>query len=112
MGRNLQFEQPNYYKLILRNSYREEVFYGLDDFDCRYLKIIQAKFGCQNSLHTIPDRVKMEMARYVWNDENGKYILDENTRQPVRINQLEFMVVNYDPTRYDMNDVNPDIIYY
>jgi hypothetical protein len=95
MGHNAKFEQPGEYKVILRNSYKENAFYGLDEFDCKYLKIIQAKFGCFNSFHTIPDRVKMEMAPYNWNDEKQKFILDEDRREIIQLNQLEFMVVNY-----------------
>lgn len=95
MGHNTRFEQPIDYKVILRNSYVDEEYYGLDDFDCKYLKIIQAKFGCYHSLHTIPDRVKMELAPYVWNKKKQKFVLDEYKSRIVQLNQLEFMVVNY-----------------
>ena len=90
-----QFVYPKEYKMILRNSYRENVYYGLDEFDCRYLKIIQAKFGCLNSFHTIPDRVKMEMAPFEWSDKKLKFVLMENNRLPVQLNQLEIALVNY-----------------
>ncbi len=95
MNSTAQFSQPKEYKVILRDSYRKNVYYGLDDFDCRYLKIIQAKFGCLNSFHTIPDRVKMEMAPYIWKESIQKFMLDENLRQPVQLNQLETMIISY-----------------
>ncbi len=95
MGHNSKFEQPKEYKVILRNSYYDDVYFGLDEFDCKYLKIIQAKFGCFNSYHTIPDRVKMEMAPYIWNEKKQKFILDEDRRTIVQLNQLENMVINY-----------------
>ncbi len=95
MGHNTKFEQPEEYKVILRDSYLEDVYYGLDSFDCKYLKIIQAKFGCYNSLHTIPDRVKMELAPYIWNKKKQKFVLDDYKSMVVQINQLEFLVVNY-----------------
>ena len=95
MKYNVQFEHPKEYKMIVRDSYQENVYYGLDDFDCKYLKIIQAKFGCVNSFHTIPDKVKMEMAPFEWNEERQKFILDENKRQPIQLNRLESMVVSY-----------------
>ncbi len=95
MKYNIQFEQPQEYKVVLRDSFKEYTFYGLDDFDCRYLKIIQAKFGCINSFHTIPDRVKMEMAPYFWNEKKQKFVLNDNHRKPVQLNQLENMVVSY-----------------
>lgn len=95
MSQNAQFEQPEEYKVILRDSYKENVFYGLDEFDCKYLKIIQNKFGCFNSFHTIPNRVKMEMAPYIWNKKKQKYILNENKRMTIQLNRLEFTVLNY-----------------
>lgn len=93
-----QFEHPEEYKTILRDSFRENIYYGLDDFDCKYLKIIQAKFGCLNSFHTIPDRVKMEMAPFVWSEKKQKFVLYDNKRQPVQLNQLEYMIISYTVT--------------
>lgn len=82
-------------KMILKDSYKNDVYYGLDDFDCKYLKIIQAKFGCLNSFHTIPNRVKMEMAPFEWDDKIQKFVLNDKKSLPVQLNQLESMVVNY-----------------
>ena len=90
-----QFEYPKEYKMILRDSYRENIYYGLDDFDCRYLKIIQSKFGCLNSFHTIPDRVKMEMAPFQWSEQKQKFVLNENKRKAVQLNRLENMIVSH-----------------
>ena len=90
-----QFEYPKEYKMILRDSYKENIYYGLDDFDCRYLKIIQSKFGCLNSFHTIPDRVKMEMAPFDWSEIKKKFVLNENKRHTVQLNRLENMVINH-----------------
>ena len=81
--------------MILRDSYRENIYYGLDDFDCKYLRIIQSKFGCLNSFHTIPNRVKMEMAPFRWSDEKNKFVLDENKRQAIQLNRLENMIVSH-----------------
>lgn len=90
-----QFEYPVEYKMVLRDSYREDIYYGLDDFDCRYLRIIQSKFGCLNSFHTIPDRVKMEMAPFEWNERKNKFVLNENKRMPVQLNRLENTVISH-----------------
>ena len=90
-----KFDHPEEYKLILRDSFEDNIYYGLDDFDCRYLKIVQAKFGCQSSFHTIPDRVKMEMAPYEWSEIRQRFVLREKKRRPVQLNQLENMVVSY-----------------
>jgi hypothetical protein len=89
------FEHPEEYKMILRDSFQENVYYGLDDFDCKYLKIIQSKFGCLNSFHTIPDRVKMEMVPFEWNDEKQKFVVTDKKHQIVQVNQLEVMIITY-----------------
>ncbi|MBN2213687.1 MAG: hypothetical protein JW723_05535 [Bacteroidales bacterium] len=93
-----QFEYPGEYKIILRDSYAENVYYGLDDFDCKYLKIIQSKFGCLNSFHTIPDRVKMEMAPFEWSEHKNKFVLNENKRKAIQLNRLENVVVSHSVT--------------
>lgn len=90
-----KFDQPKSNKMILRDSFKENVYYGLDDFDCRYLKIIQAKFGCLNSFHTIPDRVKMEMAPFEWNEKTQLFELNDKKRNAIQLNRLEVMIVNY-----------------
>lgn len=90
-----QFDYPTEYKVILKDSYRDNVYYGLDDFDCRYLRIIQSKFGCHNSFHTIPNRVKMEMAPFKWNNEKSLFKLDIDARKPIKLNQLETLIVDH-----------------
>jgi hypothetical protein len=91
----VSFEYPKEYKMVLRNSFQDNCYYGLDDFDCKYLKIIQSKFGCLNSFHTIPDRVKMEMALFEWNETKQKFVLDDNKRAIIQLNKLEVMMVNH-----------------
>lgn len=95
MTYNAQFDQPQDYKLILQDSYQDNIYYGLDQFDCKYLRIVQAKFGCLNSYHTIPDRVKMEMAPYVWNLKKQKFILDVDKRVVIQLNQLENAIISH-----------------
>jgi len=90
-----QFDYPKEYKMILRDSFQENFYYGLDAFDCKYLKIIQSKFGCLNSFHTIPDRVKMEMTLFRWSDKKQKFVLDDKHRLAVQLNQLEIMKISY-----------------
>ena len=95
MRYNAQFEHPKEYKIILRDSFQEDIYYGLDAFDCKYLRIVQSKFGCMNSYHTIPDRVKMEMALYEWNEKKQKFVLNDNKHRAIQLNQLENLVVSY-----------------
>jgi hypothetical protein len=90
-----QFDHSKEYKVILRDSFQENIYYGLDDFDCKYLKIIQSKFGCLTSFHTIPDRVKMEMAPFEWSEKRQKFVLDDNKRRAIQLNKLEVMVISY-----------------
>jgi hypothetical protein len=90
-----QFDYPKEYKIILRDSFMDNIYYGLDEFDCKYLKIVQSKFGCLNSFHTIPERVKMEMAPFEWSEKKQKFVLNENKRQAIQLNQLEIMIVSH-----------------
>lgn len=90
-----QFDYPESCKMILRDSFKENVYYGLDEFDCKYLRILQAKFGCQNSFHTLPDRVKMEMAPFEWSKIRQKFVLRDKKSKVVQLNQMENMVISY-----------------
>ncbi|HES60251.1 MAG TPA: hypothetical protein ENO18_07455 [Caldithrix sp.] len=81
--------------MILKDSYREDTYYGLDDFDCRYLRIIQSKFGCLNSFHTIPDRVKMEMTPFEWSETKKKFVLNEIKQIAVQVNRLENVMISH-----------------
>ena len=92
---NARFDHPEEYKMILRDSFQEHIYYGLDAFDCKYLKIVQAKFGCLTSFHTIPDRVKMEMAPYEWSEKRQKFVLMDNKRRVIQLNQLENTVISH-----------------
>jgi hypothetical protein len=90
-----QFDNSKDYKMVLRDSSEENIYYGLDSFDCKYLRILQSKFGCLNSFHTIPDRVKMEMAPYAWNEKKQLFILLDETPRIVQVNRLESLVISH-----------------
>lgn len=102
MSHIAKFKQDVSCKMILRDSYKENAFYGLDDFDCKYLKIVQSKFGCMNSFHTIPDRVKMELAPFEWNDKKQEYVLADRKWQVVQLNQLENLVISHSKSYDDL----------
>jgi hypothetical protein len=53
------------------------------------------KVRLSEQLSYYPDRVKMEMAPYIWKESIQKFMLDENLRQPVQLNQLETMIISY-----------------
>lgn len=89
------FDYSNKYKVIVRDTFKENVYYGLDEFDCKYLKIVQSKFGCINSFRSLPDHVKMEMTPFEWNDKKQKFILNDKKRKIVQLNQLEKLVVSF-----------------
>jgi hypothetical protein len=90
-----QFAYPKEFKMIVRDSFKENLYYGLDDFDCKYLKIVQAKFGCLNSFHTIPDRVRMELTPFEWSNTRRKFVLIGSKTEIVQLNQLENMVISH-----------------
>lgn len=91
---NAKFEHTSEYKMILRDSFKNHVYYGLDEFDSKYLRIILSKFGCLNSFHTIPDRVKMEMAPYKWSKKKQRFILMVDKLKVVQLNRLEIHIVS------------------
>jgi hypothetical protein len=95
MKYDAQFEHSKEFKMILRDSYEDNIYYGLDDFDCKYLKIIQSKFGCLNSFHTIPNRVKMEMTPFEWSDKKQKFVIVENRKMVIQLNRLENMIIRH-----------------
>ncbi|MCG8697273.1 MAG: hypothetical protein MI922_04410 [Bacteroidales bacterium] len=96
MRKLANFDRPNGYKMILKDVYCDDVYYGLDEFECRYLNILQIKFRSRKSLFIIPSRVKMDLVPYEWNEQHQMYVVNELARRPVSLNRLEkFLIINY-----------------
>ncbi len=91
-----KFEYPhNEIKLVLRNSYIEDEYYGVDSYEIKRLKIILAKYGCRRSFHTLPGHVTAELHPFVWNKLNQCFRIQINKKVTVHLNAFEEAIVNY-----------------
>lgn len=83
------FEKPSNFKVVLKDTVRKNIYYGLDEYDAKYLKIVQHRYNCINDLFGLPSNVKMEVAAFYWNPEVQKFVLDVQNRLIVQLNKLE-----------------------
>jgi len=91
-----KFEYPNNeIKLVLRNSYIEDEYYGVDTFESKRLKIVLAKYGCRHSFHTLPGHITAELYPFVWNKPGQYFRIQMNHKVTVHLNSLEESIVNY-----------------
>lgn len=91
-----KFEYPHdQIYLILRNSYKEEEYFGLDKFESKRLKIILAKYGCRHSFHTLPGQLTAQMHPFTWDKLSQCYRIELDKKVPVHLNVLEEAVVHY-----------------
>jgi len=82
-------------KLVLRNSYIEDEYYGVDSFEIKRLKIILAKYGCRHSFHTLPGHVTADLHPFVWNKLSQCFRIQMNKKVTVHLNALEEAIVSY-----------------
>lgn len=95
-SQSVKFEYPhNEIYLILRNSYKEDEYYGIDKFEGKRLKIILAKYGCRHSFHTLPGQLTADMHPFTWDKISQCYRIEMETKVPVHLNILEEAVINY-----------------
>ncbi|MBN1949712.1 MAG: hypothetical protein JW801_00820 [Bacteroidales bacterium] len=81
--------------LVLRSSYEDDTYYGVDTFESRRMKIILSKYGCRHSLHTLPGHVTGNLYPFKWDRLQQCYQILMDKKVPVRLNTLEEMIVNY-----------------
>lgn len=92
----VRFEYPHdQIYLILRNSYQEEAYFGVDKFESKRLKIILAKYGCRHSFHTLPGQLTVDMHPFTWDRLGQCFRIELDKKVPVHLNTLEEAVVNY-----------------
>lgn len=92
---NAKLDFPKNYLLIFQSSYNEDEFYGLDEFESRKLKIIQAKYGCHHCFHTLPDNVTLDLHPFVWNRETQSFTPILDNKVTVQLNTLEESIINF-----------------
>lgn len=92
----VKFEYPHdEIFLILRNSYNEDEYYGVDKFESKRLKIILAKYGCRHSFHTLPGQLIADMHPFSWDKISQCYRIEMDKKVPVHLNTLEEAIVHY-----------------
>lgn len=82
------------YQLVLRSSYNEDEFYGVDEFESKKLKIIQARYSCRHFFHTLPDNVTLDLHKFTWNAEHNSFEA-EKRKVVVQLNTLEEAIVEH-----------------
>jgi hypothetical protein len=94
--RDAKFEYPKSdITLVLRNSYIEDEYYGVDNYESKRLKIVLTKYGCRHSFHTLPGHVTAELYPFVWNKLNQCFRIHMKQKVTVHLNALEEAIVNY-----------------
>ena len=92
----VKFEYPHdEIYLILRNSFKEEEYFGVDKFESKRLKIILAKYGCHHSFHTLPGHLIADMHPFTWDRLGQCFRIEMDKSVPIHLNILEEAVVNY-----------------
>ncbi|MBN2522505.1 MAG: hypothetical protein JXB24_04490 [Bacteroidales bacterium] len=91
-----KFEYPyDQIPLILQNSYKENEFYAVDEFESKKLKIILAKYGCRHCFHTLPGHLHANLFPFLWDKLKQCYRADMQNPVSVQLNLLEEAVVNH-----------------
>ena len=92
----MRFEYPHdQIYLILRNSYKDDEYFGVDKFESRRLKIIMAKYGCRHSFHTLPGQLTADMHPFTWDKLGQCFRIEMEKTIHVHLNNLEEAIVNY-----------------
>jgi hypothetical protein len=80
-------------ELILRNSYQENMYYGVDKFESKRLKILMAKFGCRHTYHTLPGHLTATFYPFSWDRLKQCFRMDTRQKVTAQLNTLEEVVV-------------------
>ncbi len=92
-----RLKYPNLgYHIIFQNSFNDDEFYGLDEFERKKLRIIQARYGCRHCFHTLPDKVHLDLHKFVWNEREHCFEV-EDKKVSIQLNTLEEAIVEYIP---------------
>lgn len=79
--------------VILRSSLKENVFFGVDKFESKRIRILLAKHGTRNEFHTLPGHLTANLYPFIRDRIRQTYRLDENRLVPVQLNTLEEVIV-------------------
>lgn len=81
--------------IVLRSSYMDDTYYGVDLFESKRMKIILAKYGCRHSFHSLPGHVTANLYPFVWDRLKQHFRIRMDEKISVHLNTLEEMIVNY-----------------
>jgi hypothetical protein len=86
---------PERYQLVLQNPNGNDEFYGLDELESKKLKIFQAKYGCRHCFHILPDSARLNLNKFVWDEQSQSFQIDTKNKVSVQLNTLEGTIVEY-----------------
>lgn len=93
---NAKFEYPQTeIKLVLRNSYIEDEYYGVDVYESKRLKIILARYGCRRSFHTLPGHITADLYPFIWKRLEQFFCIQMHKKITVHLNSLEEAIVGH-----------------
>lgn len=92
---SFRFEYPHKeIPLILKSVYKEDLYFGADLFESRKMKIIMARYRCQNNFHTLPGRISVSLFPFEWDRITRRFRIRMDGKVDVQLNTLEEMIVN------------------
>ena len=91
-----RFEYPQkQIPLVLQNSYAEDIFYGVDTFERKRMRIVLAKYGSRHCFHTLPGHITAELHPFVWDRLKQCFRIQMDQKVKVRLNSLEEAIVTH-----------------
>ena len=81
--------------LVLRSSYKEDTYYGVDHFESKKIKIVQAKYGCRHSFHTLPGKLTASLHPFTWDRLERCFRIELDQKETVHLNTLEEAIMHY-----------------
>ena len=90
MKYNARFDfPPGEIKLILKSSFHQDSYYGVDTFESKRLKILMAKYGVRKGFHSLPGHLTATLHPFTWNRLKQNFKVDMNRKVSIQINTLE-----------------------
>jgi hypothetical protein len=91
-----RFEYPqSEIPLILRSSFQDDMYYGVDILESRKMKIILAKYGSRHSFHSLPGKVSLNLHPFVWDRLKQVFRIELTRKVPIQLNTLEEAIINH-----------------
>ena len=82
-------------RLVLRNSYKENEFFGVDMFESKRIHIILAKYKSHHSFHQLSGKLTAYMHPFTWDKLSQCYRIEMDKKVLIQMNKLEEAFVHY-----------------